>query len=58
MSKQKQDKLESIMNLVEQLGVDRVLGRLRQTKMMSKDVLDDMKVNEQKFWIFIKIDLS
>ncbi|XP_039273485.2 uncharacterized protein LOC120347533 [Styela clava] len=43
MSKAKQDKLESIMHLVEQLGIDRVLGRLRQTKMMSKDVLDDMK---------------
>jgi len=44
LSKQKQEKLEAIMNLVEQLGVDRVLGRLRQTKMMSKEVLDDMKV--------------
>ena len=44
LSKQKQEKLENIMNLVEELGVDRVLARLRQTKMMSKEVLDDMKV--------------
>ena len=46
LSKQKQEKLENIMNLVEELGVDRVLARLRQTKMMSKEVLDDMKVGD------------
>ena len=46
LSKQKQEKLENIMNLVEELGVDRVLARLRQTKMMSKEVLDDMKVRK------------
>lgn len=44
LSKQKQEKLENIMNLVEELGIDRVLARLRQTKMMSKEVLDEMKV--------------
>lgn len=44
MSKAKREKLESIMSLVEQLGIDRVLGRLQQTKMMSREVLDDMRV--------------
>lgn len=46
LSKQKQEKLEHIMSLVEHLGIDRVLVKLRQTKMMSKDVLDDMKVRK------------
>ena len=44
LSKQKQEKLEIIMGLVEELGIDRVFSRLRQTKMMRKEVLEDMMV--------------